>query len=229
MRLPRLLLGDIRFQFKYGFFYLYLIFTILYVIIVSFLPAQWKPTIGPLITLTDPVALGLFFMGAIVLFEKSERVINTIAISPVKVSEYILSKLLSLSLISTAAGVIIAFAAGEVNHLLLLITGLLLGSCLFSLLGMIIASKASTLNGYILACVPVEIIAIGPAIAYLLGYDPSYMKLHPTVIIADFIRGQTNSYTWLLLLILCLWIVIVYTFTHRSVQRMLQTLGGAKL
>jgi fluoroquinolone transport system permease protein len=53
---------------------------------------------------SDPAAMGLYFMGAIVLFEKSERVLSAIAVSPVKPREYVLSKLCSIGIVSAAAG-----------------------------------------------------------------------------------------------------------------------------
>jgi len=74
MRLKALLIGDIRFQFKYGFYFLYLIFTILYVGMLYALPAAWRERAAVLMIFTDPAAMGLYFMGAIVLFEKGERV-----------------------------------------------------------------------------------------------------------------------------------------------------------
>lgn len=57
---------------------------------------------------SDPAAMGLFFMGAIVLLEKSQRVLNSLAVSPVKVSEYILSKVISLGVISSIVAMFIA-------------------------------------------------------------------------------------------------------------------------
>ena len=87
--------------------------------------------------------------GEIILLEKSQRVLNSLAVSPVKVSEYILSKVLSLGLISTVVGIILAVVAGSEN-ILLVALGTFLGSALISLLGLILASKINSLNQFIL-------------------------------------------------------------------------------
>jgi hypothetical protein len=43
-----------------------------------------------------PAAMGLYFMGAIVLFEKGERVLDSLAVSPAGAGMYALSKLCPL-------------------------------------------------------------------------------------------------------------------------------------
>lgn len=91
-RLLALLRGDVRFQFKYGIHGLYLLFSLLYIAILSAFPQPWREKAAMVMIFTDPAAMGLFFMGAIVLFEKSERVLDSIAVSPVKAREYVLDR-----------------------------------------------------------------------------------------------------------------------------------------
>ena len=92
MRIIHLIKGDIVFQIKYGFYFLYVVFTVLYAFVLVILPETWQETVASLMIYSDPAAMGLFFMGAIVLFEKSQRVLNSLAVSPIHISEYILSK-----------------------------------------------------------------------------------------------------------------------------------------
>jgi fluoroquinolone transport system permease protein len=110
------------------------VFLLLYIGLIFALPVAWRKTAGILMIFTDPAAMGLYFMGAIVLFEKSERVLNSISISPVKPLEYMLSKLCSLAVIST------------------------------------VVANISTLNEFIIATIPAELLINIPAIAYLFGY-----------------------------------------------------------
>ena len=88
MRLGRLICGDIHFQWKYGFYFIYFILTVLYVCGIAALPEHWKTDIASIMIYSDPAAMGLFFMGAIVLLEKSQKVLNAMVVSPVKISEY---------------------------------------------------------------------------------------------------------------------------------------------
>lgn len=73
MRLGRLICGDIHFQWKYGFYFIYFILTVLYVCGIAALTGHWKTDIASIMIYSDPAAMGLFFMGAIVLLEKKSK------------------------------------------------------------------------------------------------------------------------------------------------------------
>ena len=122
MRLKNLIIGDIKFQIKYGFYFIYMILTILYVCLISVLPVCWREKGSIIMIFTDPAAMGMFFMGAIILLEKSQRVLDSLVVSPVKAWEYIASKIISLGMISTLVAIIIALTAG-ISNLFLVIVG----------------------------------------------------------------------------------------------------------
>jgi len=72
MRLLMATAHDIRYQAKYGFYFLYAFITVVYSAILYFLPDQHKSIGASLILLTDPATLGFFFVGGIWLLEKDE-------------------------------------------------------------------------------------------------------------------------------------------------------------
>lgn len=76
MKLKGLILGDIRQQYKYGFYALYTLFTLVYITVLRILPMPWKELCTTALIFSDPVLIGLMFMGAIILFEKSEKVMQ---------------------------------------------------------------------------------------------------------------------------------------------------------
>ena len=170
MRFKNLLLWDMKFQARYGFYLLYGILTAFYVVILFSLPQSWKENVAALLVYSDPAAMGLFFMGAIILLEKSQRVTSFFAVSPIRVLEYVCSKVLSLSLIGLLVAVVLA-AVSNHKSLLLVLSVSFLSSVLFTLSGIIIATKITSLNQFILATIPVEIIAFVPAIlpSYWIG------------------------------------------------------------
>ncbi len=227
MRLKNLIIGDIKFQFKYGFYFIYIILTLIYVTIINALPGAWREKAATIMIFSDPAAIGLFFMGAIVLFEKSERVLDSIAISPVKIEEYIISKVISLGLISTVVGTIIALSS-SMSNLFTVVLGVFLGSTFFTLLGLIIAANTSSLNQFLAATVPVELLSFLPPIFYMFGYDKAYMLIHPGCIIIRFI-GSNSENMLLLLIVLLIWILVIYLYVHKYIERMFQTVGGIKL
>ena len=226
MRLKALLSGDIKFQYKYGFYFLYLLFSVLYIGLLLALPRNWREKTAILMILTDPAAMGIFFMGAIVLLEKSERVLDTIAISPVKPFEYVASKLISIALISTAAGIVIRLSSST-DNIFLPAAAIFLTSCLFSSIGLMVASRVNTLNRFFIAVIPVELFVFVPAVAYLFGYERQWLLFHPGVDLIEInIKGE---YTLPAFAVLLLWMLSSAALCSKTASKMLQSVGGVKL
>lgn len=227
MRIINLIKGDVRFQFKYGFYFVYAVFTVVYISLIFVMPLSWRERAAAIMIFSDPAAMGIFFMGAIVLLEKSERVLNSIAVSPVKTGEYILSKVVSLLFISVLVGIAITLPVGSKN-LYASVVGTALGSAFFTLCGLIVAANISSLNQFLTAAVPIEIISFLPPIMYLFGYDSMFMLLHPGCIIISLISGNSNN-LFLFAAILCMWLVALYFIAHKYIQKMFQNAGGVIL
>jgi len=226
MRMIKLILGDIRFQFKYGFYFIYSVFSALYVFLLFIFPEAWREKAASIMIYSDPAAMGLFFMGAIVLLEKSQRVLNALAVSPVKVFEYIMAKIVSLAFISILVSLMLALAAGLGTIPIVLITTALT-SIIFTLLGLLVATKANSLNQYLIATVPLEIVCMIPPIIYLFA-PTAIMRWYPLngsiALISN--SSQNPPYDIAMLLIV---IVLLFMATHRETAKMWRSLGGVKL
>jgi len=232
MRMQKSICNDMKFQLKYGFYLLYLIITIIYIAIILMLPASIRRVVSAIVVFSDPAALGLFFMGAIVLFEKSERVLNSLFISPLKLDEYILAKVVSLSIISTFVGCAIVFATiPQSINWSSLILGVLLGSILFSLSGLIVATRVNTLNQFMIGVVPVGTLLSIPPIIILFGFQHMLLSLHPGVIVLELILQGVGMWEInpLSTLILLIWIVLFWSYARINVKKMISSLGGVKL
>jgi fluoroquinolone transport system permease protein len=227
MRIWSLLRGDIRFQYKYGFYLLYLVFSILYISLIFSLPHAWREKAAILMIFTDPAAMGLYFMGAIVLFEKSERVLDSIAVSPVKTYEYMLSKLLSIGVISVIVGFSIGFFSHAVNMTARFLAGIFLCSCLFSAVGLLVAAKSVSLNDFVISTIPAELLINIPAIAWLFGWRPGWLLLHPGVCLMELCKN--GKYAFMAFIILALWTLFFALIANRSVKGMFREIGGIKL
>ena len=107
MRKANVIKGDMIFQWKYGFYMLYFIIIVIYLVLFSFLNGSVKNTIVSICIYSDPAAMGMFFMGALILLEKSQRIIPSIAVSSVTSREYILGKILSIGIISEIVCIIL--------------------------------------------------------------------------------------------------------------------------
>ncbi len=226
MRIIKLILGDIHFQFKYGFYFIYIVFCTLYVFLLFIFPEAWREKAVSIMIYSDPAAMGLFFMGAIVLLEKSQRVLNALAVSPVKVIEYVISKVVSLMLISVLVSLVLAFMAGLRNiPEVLLATALT--SMIFTLLGLIAAAKINSLNQYIIMTVPLELICFVPNILFL--FAPSViMRWYPLngsiALISNSSLNPLYDISMLLIITICLFMI-----AQRTTTKMWRSLGGITL
>lgn len=226
MRFLKLLWGDIRFQLKYGFYFLYAAFTVFYIFLLLLFSSQWKSIAGTIMIYSDPAALGLFFMGAIILLEKSENVINALVISPVKVSEYIVSKVLSLSIISAIVALFLAIVAGHDNILIIILT-VVVTSAIFTLLGIIIGANATSLNKYLISTIPLQIILFIPPIVYL--FKPiSILRYHPLTSSIILLSGSSDSYVFDFISLIVI-VLLLYRIAYKVTIGSWRKLGGVKL
>ena len=220
MRLGRLICSDIHFQWKYGFYFIYFILTVLYVCGIASLPGHWKTDIASIMIYSDPAAMGLFFMGAIVLLEKSQK-------SPVKMSEYILSKTVALIAISTIIALILGFVSGS-NHLLGITVGTALTSAIFTMIGIIAATKISNLNQFLIVIMPIEIVCFVPPIVGLFVKLPDIFRFFPFTACMNLITGKSVLLSPDTVLVIAT-LMILYMVARHTVEHMWKSLGGVKL
>lgn len=228
MRVKNLIAGEIRFLLKYGIIPLYGIFTALYLCILGAIPLAGREITAIILVYTDPAAMGLFFMGAVVLFEKSQRVESSLAVSPVTYGEYILAKVIPLMMIGVLVGILLCLFAG-IRNIPLCTLGVALASVLFSLCGLFVASGISTLNGFIIAVIPFEIFLCVPAVLYLFDeLHSGWWVLHPGIAAIKLICGETDMCLWSIIVIL-IWIGMAGILCRRAVRKSFCTMGGTKL
>lgn len=229
MRKVNVIKGDMFFQWKYGFYMLYLLMIIIYYVIFSFLTGNVKDTIVSICVYSDPAAMGMFFMGALILLEKSQRITNSIAISPVTVEEYILGKIVSVGIISEIVGVILMLQGHTENYFWCAI-GIFAGSVIFSLCGIIVGAKIESLNQYIIGTLPFEIIGFVPVILYRIGFmwNNKLMIIHPGCSVMRLIEGDTEMAVGAVASIV-IWTILLFWRADISVRKMFRKSGGVKL
>lgn len=226
MRLKKLFLLDMRFQAKYGFYFLYAALTVIYIAVLFALPENWKEKAAAILIFSDPASMGLFFMGAIVLLEKSQHTTCALAVSPVHAAEYVIAKVCSLSAISLVVAAILALAA-DANHLHIVLFGTFLSSVIFTLSGIIVATKITGLNQFILWTVPIEAICFVPAILHLFKITPAWCGYYPVNVCMDMVSGHSSSATGFLGVVAMM--VILFVISGFCVSKMWDSMGGVKL
>lgn len=236
-RLCALLACDILFQLRYGFYWLYTFFVIFYAALLSVFPARIQNDAAALLVFTDPAAMGLFFMGAIVLFEKSQRVTESISVSPVRFLEYIASKALSIAIISLISALVIAISVymsgnyffKESLHLMLFTLSVVLASIMFTLIALGCASRSKTLNQFMIFTIPFEVVLMLPPVLYIFNLSPQVLEFHPGIIALRMILHEYYFSPLISIVLLLGFIGCAFLFAFSSVKKMMLSWGGIKL
>jgi fluoroquinolone transport system permease protein len=232
MRFLSALINDIRYQMKYGFYFLYAFFSAFYITALFLCPQEYKQVVASIIVLTDPAMLGSFFIGGIWLLEKGEGLHSFWGISPLRPIEYILSKAVSLAIISTVSADIIVMIGlrATVNYFALSI-GVFAGSMIFTTIGLIAASFARSVNQYMLLISPLEVIVTLPMILAVFGITHPVLDIIPGMALWRMISytvGMTDSVEIWLCINLVVWLGIVFFFANRRIPQALLLDGGEK-
>jgi len=228
MRLKSMISNEFRFLLKYGIAAIYSIFTLVYLGLLAAIPQGARSATATVLIFTDPAAMGLFFMGAVILLEKSQRIESSFGVSPIKIEEYILSKCIPMMLLGIVVALVIAVSVGGFT-ILGVVMGVGISSFVFSLCGLIVASNIKTLNGFMIAVVPFEIFLCVPAILYLFGIMKGMLCfLHPGIVAISLIKGD-DSMLIIKIVSLSIWIVIAFFCCQKAVKKSFSTMGGAKI
>jgi fluoroquinolone transport system permease protein len=108
-------------------------------------------------------------------------VFSSLAVSPVRPLEYVMAKAASLAMVSLAAAILVQLGSGGRLDVYF-IPAIVLSAMLFTLAGLCIGARRSTLNGFLLATVPAELALMLPALAWRFAGRPGWLLWHPGVL-----------------------------------------------
>ncbi len=233
MRLMNTFKNDIRFQVKYGFYFLYTFFSAVYIVLLRMTPAEYKGIVGSLIVLTDPAMLGIFFIGGIWLLEKGEGLHRFWRISPLRPIEYVLGKSISLAALSTlSADLIVWLGMGRIYHVLYLSVGVFIGAVIFNLVGLIIATYARSVNHYMLIAILPSIFVSIPPLLTAFNFTHPVLEVFPGTALWHLIVNAMNTSLKLngwIGINLGFWLVCLLLLANKRIEVALQSEGDEKI
>ncbi|WP_018931553.1 ABC transporter permease [Gracilibacillus lacisalsi] len=218
---------DIRFQFRHGFYAAYALVSIVYICLLLLVPASYVKQTSILIIFTDPSVLGFFFVGGLVLLEKDQSIFNTLFVSPIRIHDYLISKVLSLTILATVSSSIIFIAVHQlhVDYLPFLIA-VMLCSIFFTLLGISLAVRVDNVNMFLYTSPLFIIIFYLPLLSFFKLTDSLLLHLLPTQAILILLEGAFDSLTvqdYIYVIVIFIpWISCAYVLTYYSFQRFLR-------
>ena len=230
MRFLSAIVNDMRFQAKYGFYLIYALISALYIAALLFCPLAYRKMAASVIILTDPAMLGVFFIGGIWLLEKREGLHGFWLISPLRPMEYILPKAISLGIISTlAAGLIATLGLQGAVRYPLLFAGVFFGSMVFTIIGLLLATYARSVNQYMVIVTPPIVLLTVPAVLAAFGISCPFFEVLPCTAMWRLIAVSLDidaTSTLRLCAVLALWLGAVLYMANKRIPAAMQISGG---
>lgn len=187
---------DVRLQARYGFYAVYAILTVAFVIGIRLVGPEVRTDAAVLLIVTDPAVLGFYFIAAMVLFEKEEGVLDALVVSPLGDRGYLGSKVLSLSLLAVVAATLVAVLGhGSVPGLAVLVVGVALAAALFVLLGFVAVARFDSVNEYFIGAVGWGTVLFLPLFGYVGLVDTPLFYLLPAQPVLLLVEGGFRPVT----------------------------------
>jgi fluoroquinolone transport system permease protein len=179
-RLLSTILCDLRLQWRNGFYAVTAFVVFFWLIIASQIPAEGNGWLIPAIIGGNLVVNTFYYIAGLVLLEKGEGTLEAQVVTPLRTSEYLLSKLVTLVALSLVENLlIIGLWAGFGFRLLPLVLGILLASVLYILVGFITVTRYDSINEFLMPSVVIVTLLLIPlADAFGLVSSPLFY-LHP--------------------------------------------------
>ncbi len=196
MRIVTALKYDVKFQNRHGFYAAYGIITLFYFGALANVPTVIKPTLVTLLIFMDTSVLGFFFVGGIILLERRQRTIESLFVTPLRPWEYLWAKVISLTILAAIASLLILIVvAGISTKILWFAFGICASSIFFVLMGIAIAVKSRTVNGYFFRGILYTMVLAVPLFQYFRLVENPLISLFPTSPILVLTDAQFHTHS----------------------------------
>lgn len=229
----QLIKQDVRFQVRHGFYIVYVFVSLFYIWILRWMPLDVRKYAAPVIVLMDPAAVGFFIVGAGVLLERSQGVLDPLFVTPIRLQHYIWSKALTLAFLGFVSGEAVTVGSFGISGMTWLgSVGLYAIAVIMSLFGLALAVRARTVNVFFIQASFVMTVLLLPLLTYFHLVSSSFVSVLPTSAALCLLSSRLESLSWMeaaaLVANLGLWLVMAYQLAYRACERYLIQVGEGR-
>lgn len=168
----------------------------MYILVLTFLPEHLVHPVLTIILFTDICSLGFTFIGAIVLLERGQNLTESLFVTPLRLHEYLLSKILSFLILSLASVFFIMVGASIGGHdKVWFLFGAIFSALIYTLFGLVFAARARHVNDYFVKSLGIGMIISLPILAYFRLFDTPLFYVFPTRATLVFLDILDHDYT----------------------------------
>ncbi len=157
--------------YRYKLIHLAILSVVMYYLSLKIMPEINVDGFHALFLFFDPVLIGIMFVGAMVLFEKTENTLQALTITPMQTYNYFLSKIISLTTLSVITGLLFMIPSHGLDfNWFYLFFGIILSSVFMILLGFLMVSRCNSINEYLMIMMFSFVILFIPPLFDLFGF-----------------------------------------------------------
>ena len=230
-QLKTMLKWEFILQSRYKIIHLSILSVVLYFVALKTIPFIDSEYFRTVYLFLDPALIGIMFVGALVLFEKTENTLQALTVTPMKMRNYFLAKIISLTLLSVVAATLFLFLVHglEFNYLYMFL-GIILTSVFLILLGFILSSRCNSINQYLLNVGAFNLVLFIPPMLHLSGlYQNVVFYLWPSLASFFLLKGVFSEValgeTIYSVAYLALWATLCYYLAKRAFYKHI-VMGG---
>lgn len=179
-RIASSLRWEVVLQFRNGFYYAVGFIMACLVLIYTQLPQLDMRAVLPGILLGNLLVTTFYFMAGLVMLERGEGSLEARVVTPLRSSEYLLVKVLALSLLVLAENLLIAgMFSGFRFALFPASLGLVLAGIMFSLVGFLAVVRYDTINEFLMPSMGFTMVMMLPLLDFFDVVQSPLFLLHP--------------------------------------------------
>ncbi len=231
-QLKTMLKWDVILQSRYKIIHLSILSVIIYYISLVAIPSMNTTEFKTLYLFFDPTLIGIMFIGALVLFEKTENTLQALTVTPMETRTYFLSKIISLTVLSVVSAFLFVFLAHGIHfQYFYMITGIVLTSIFLILLGFLLVARCKSINEYLGMMMMAFLFLFIPPLLDISGiYDSVLFYLWPSqasFLLFNGVFGTVSlNETIYALIYLIIWIVGCYYLAKKAFYKHIVIGGG---
>lgn len=224
---------DALLQLRYGFYYAAAFVTLLWIALLHSLPGPALELAVPFVVFADLAVVGYVFIAGAVLFEKGEKTLFALVSTPLRLREYLASKLATLTALAVVMSLaVVVSTRGADFDTAPLVLGVIFTSLISLLLGFIVVSPFTSISAYLIPGQLPAMVLMAP-LAYLFGLWESpvlyVIPTHGSLLLLGDAFGTLRLSTWQLsyaVLYQLLWIGGLVLLAYRAFDRYVVPEGG---
>ena len=223
-RLAATVATDVRVQFRNGFYFATLLVVVFSILLLRWLPGDFARLVLPVVIVENVLLNAFYFVGGLLLLERGEGTFFSQSVTPLRVDEYLASKLLTLTALSLAESLLIGAAmVGFDAQLLFMAFGIGIASALFCLAGVALVVRYHSINEFLMPSVLFAGLLTLPILGVFDIGEPSWYLPHPIHGPLILMRIDSSITTPALVYAVgysLLWAIPLYAWSRRALQRL---------